>query len=716
MKTNVNEKKKNTNNSFLTRSSNAPSFRISSMRSNRKAPVPLFSKNNNINSNNTNNIYNNNNNNEENNNNINVGQKTFTFNNGIIFTSEFNSGNMKECKQINDNEYSILIALDCEGKTLSNSISNYRIWFYFAVKSLKEKNIYITIENMNNFYKIFKNGYKIAYNELDIGVTPTQFQNSYTEGEENNWKRLDNEYNVSLDEKTNLLSIKFNYNLPEDRYVLFAFCFPWSYEKNEAYLKYIKDNYMNKINNDTNESIYYSDEILTLSKEKRNVHLLTISSKKNIDLTKNEQYLAGLFPYKNACNLPMHDKHIIFITARVHPGETPGTLIFNGILKTLINTDNPLNKILLDNFIFKLIPIINVDGVSNGYFRLDQDGFNLNRLYLNPNQKSNPENFAITKLFYFYSSKFKVRYYFDLHADMNARGVYTFGNALRSFEDHVENVLFSFIFKINCQHVDFSHCIFTERSMGTKSKNELAGKEATSRVQFYQRTGLIHTYTVESSYFKGIFNKDNMENENANIYMINDFEKTGNDLLKSILDYEEILLSDNLLRSDYQTIAKCRTHIAQIVKFNEERFRYNFSLRDFINNIEEQRKWMSIKQINEIREKCQMKRRKTANNEKIKNRIKKTISNNKLNRNKTMNSNNTKNVYIDFKINNNKTNSSSFRNNNDIFILPIKKKNPSVKDYHFHSIAFKGLNKKNNNYDILSHKPIKKLLEPIKNI
>ena len=99
--------------------------------------------------------------------------------------------------------------------------------------------------------------------------------------------------------------------------------------------------------------------------------------------------------------------------------------------------------------------------------------------------------------------------------------------------------------------------------------------------------------------------------------MINDFEKTGNDLLKSILDYEEILLSDNLLRSDYQTIAKCRTHIAQIVKFNEERFRYNFSLRDFINNIEEQRKWMSIKQINEIREKCQMKRRKTANNEKV---------------------------------------------------------------------------------------------------
>ena len=428
-----------------------------------------------------------------------------------------------------------------------------------------------------------------------MGITPSQFQNSYNENEENNWKRLNLEYNISLEEKTNLLTIKFNYNFPEDRYVLFAFCYPWSYDKNEIYLKTIKDNYINKKDE---TDIYYHDEILTLSKEKRKIHLLTITSKKNVDFSKNEPTMVGLFPDKNRCNLTIHDKNIIFITARVHPGETPGTLIFNGILKTLINKENPLNNKLLDNFVFKLIPIINVDGVSNGYFRLDQDGFNLNRCYLNPNQKINPENFAITKLFYFYASKFKVRYYFDLHADMNTRGVYTFGNALKLFEEHVENVLFSFIFKINCAHVDFSHCIFTERSMGSKSKNEMTGKEATSRVQFFQKTGLIHTYTVESSYFKGIFNKDNIENENGNIYIIKDFEQTGYDLLKSILDYEELLLSDNLLRSEYQTLSKCREHIAQIVKFNEDRFRYNYSLKGFIDNIEEERKWLSVKEIN----------------------------------------------------------------------------------------------------------------------
>ena len=698
MKFNVN-KSKYCNNTFIERRNILP-FRLNSVKNFNKNTLQTISKNNqNNNNNNNNNIIIN----EE----KNIGQKTFKFDD-IIFTSEFNSGNMKQCIQINEDEYSILIALDCEGKQLSNIISNYKIWFYFGVKSIKEKNIKMCIENMNNFYKIFKNGYKIVYNELDIGITPSQYQNSYNENVESNWKRLNTEYDISLDEKTNLLSIKFNYFLPEDRYVLFAFCFPWSYEKNEIYLNHIKSNYTNTIDE---TDIYYHDEILTLSKEKRNIHLITITSKKNIDFSKNEQNISGLFPYKNRCNLTNHDKNIIFITARVHPGETPGTLIFNGILKTLINRQDPLNNKLLDNFVFKLIPIINVDGVSNGNFRLDPDGFNLNRCYLNPIQKINPENYGITKLFNFYASKYKMRYYFDLHADMNTRGVYTFGNALKLFEEHVENVLFSFIFKINCPHVDFSHCIFTERSMGNKSKNEMAGKEATSRVQFYQKTGLIHTYTVESSYYKGIFNKDNIENEKADIYLIKDFEKTGYDLLKSILDYEEILLSDNLLRSEYQTLAKCRSHIAQIVKFNEERFRYDYSLKEFINNIEEQRKWLSIREINEIRDKFKTKLETNKKNRiNIKNNnIKKYNTGNKLNRNKI---NNNQIFGWDIKLNN-KTNRTSFRNNESF--NHIKKKNTSVKELQF-PLTLNNMKKNVNNYDIIiNNKPNKKHLQPIKN-
>ena len=656
----IKTKQKLNNNSFFKQSNSAP-FRLNSVKIIRKGNLPSLPKFS---------IY------DEK---ENISQKTFTFDD-IIFTSEFNSGNMKQCTQVKENEFSVLIASDCEGKYILNKISIFKIWFYFGVISEKERNIKISIDNLNNFYKIFKNGYKMCYNILEENETPSSYQNKYNENEEENWKRLETDYELNLDVENNLLSIKFNFDLPKKKYVLFSFCFPWSYEKNEAFLKYIKET-------NTNKNIYYHDEILTLSKEKRKVHLLTITSRKNIITNKKEQNINGLFPDKNRCNLIMHDKHIIFITARVHPGETPGTLTFNGILKLLMDNNNQISKILLDNFIFKLIPIINVDGVSNGYFRLNTEGYNLNRCYLSPSPKITPENYAITKLFYFYSSNYKVRYYFDLHADMNTRGVYTFGNALKIFEDHVENVLFSFIFKINSSHVDFSHCVFTQKSMGSKAKNDIAGKEATSRVQFYQKTGLIHTYTVESTYYKGEFNKDNIENENGKIYLIKDFEETGIDLLKSILDYEKLSLSDNLLRSEYQTLENARKHIAEIVRFNEERFKFNFALKDFINNIEEQKKWITIKEINDsrVKLKTQMEENKNSMRKKKNNKNKLSANKNKTNinlRNITKVEDSKISIIEDINIKiNNKINRTPFLNNNNIMINKIHSKMFNKKEY-----------------------------------
>ena len=54
---------------------------------------------------------------------------------------------------------------------------------------------------------------------------------------------------------------------------------------------------------------------------------------------------------------------MIFISSRVHPGETGASHMFNGFLDILSDFSNPQSKLLLKNFVFKIIPALNPDGV-----------------------------------------------------------------------------------------------------------------------------------------------------------------------------------------------------------------------------------------------------------------------------------------------------------------------------------------------------------------
>jgi cytosolic carboxypeptidase protein 5 len=88
------------------------------------------------------------------------------------------------------------------------------------------------------------------------------------------------------------------------------------------------------------------------------------------------------------------NKPVIFLSARVHPGEVPSSHVLNGLIKYLLLENDESAKRLRDNFVFKIIPCLNPDGVYRGYFRNDTCNQNLNRYYKNPDPTLQPTIFA----------------------------------------------------------------------------------------------------------------------------------------------------------------------------------------------------------------------------------------------------------------------------------------------------------------------------------
>ena len=76
--------------------------------------------------------------------------------------------------------------------------------------------------------------------------------------------------------------------------------------------------------------------------------------------------------------VPLLKRKIIILTARLHPGESNGSYVIEGFLRFLISNSKQA-KDLLTKVKFKVIPMLNPDGVIIGNFRTSFCGRDLNR-------------------------------------------------------------------------------------------------------------------------------------------------------------------------------------------------------------------------------------------------------------------------------------------------------------------------------------------------
>ena len=139
------------------------------------------------------------------------------------------------------------------------------------------------------------------------------------------------------------------------------------------------------------------------------------------------------------------NKRNIWITARQHPGETMAEWLVEGLLYSLLDSDNATAKLLLEKANFYIVPNMNPDGSVRGHLRTNAVGTNLNREWLNPSLEKSPEVFhVINKM-----EATGVDLFYDVHGDealpyvflAGSQGTPSYNNRLARLRDRFSDVL-----------------------------------------------------------------------------------------------------------------------------------------------------------------------------------------------------------------------------------------------------------------------------------
>ena len=155
-------------------------------------------------------------------------------------------------------------------------------------------------------------------------------------------------------------------------------------------------------------------------------------------------------------------KPTIFLTCRVHSGESPAQFILEGLTEKLTNFSELQSRILLDNYVFKIIPNLNPDGVARGSWRHDTHGTDMNRKYLNPSELLQPTILAAKEAIL--KEKNNLKMLVDIHAHCSKRGCFVYGNLSNEIEKQVDSMLFPKLMSMNCKYFYFDSSHFLSSS------------------------------------------------------------------------------------------------------------------------------------------------------------------------------------------------------------------------------------------------------------
>ncbi|XP_075266693.1 cytosolic carboxypeptidase 1 isoform X4 [Opisthocomus hoazin] len=395
----------------------------------------------------------------------------------LKFNSKFESGNLRKVIQIRKNEYDLILNSDINS-------NHYHQWFYFEVSGMKTGIGYrfniINCEKSNS--------------QFNYGMQPLMYSVQEALNSQPCWTRVGtdicyykNHFSRSSiaaggQKGKSYYTITFTVTFQhKDDVCYFAYHYPYTYSTLKMHLQKLESMH-------NPQQIYFRQAVLCETLAGNSCPLITITA------------MPESHYYEHICQF--RNRPYIFLSARVHPGETNASWVMKGTLEYLMS-NNPSAQCLRESYIFKIIPMLNPDGVINGNHRCSLSGEDLNRQWQNPNPDLHPTIYHAKGLLqYLAAIKRLPLVYCDYHGHSRKKNVFMYGCSIKETMWHtnvnaascdlMEDPGYRALPKILSQTAP-AFC------MGSCSFVVEKSKESTARVVVWREIGVQRSYTMEST-------------------------------------------------------------------------------------------------------------------------------------------------------------------------------------------------------------------------
>uniref|UniRef100_A0A8D2BFS7 Cytosolic carboxypeptidase 2 n=1 Tax=Sus scrofa TaxID=9823 RepID=A0A8D2BFS7_PIG len=402
--------------------------------------------------------------------------------NTLLFESRFESGNLQKAVRVDTYEYELTLRTDLY-------TSKHTQWFYFRVQNTRKDATYrFTIVNLLKSKSLYTLGMKpLMYSQLDASTHSIGWRR---EGKEIKYFR-----NNTDDGQQPLYCLTWTIQFPHDQDTcFFAHFYPYTYTDLQCFLL--------SVANSPVQSQFCKLRTLCRSLAGNTVYLLTITN-------------PARTPQEAAA------KKAVILTARVHPGESNGSWIMKGFLDFILS-NSPDAQLLRDIFIFKVVPMLNPDGVIVGNYRCSLAGRDLNRHYKTILKESFPCIWHTRNMIKRLLEEREVLLYCDFHGHSRKNNIFLYGcsNNDRNFWLH-ERVFPLMLSKNAPDKFSFHSCNFKVQKC----------KEGTGRVVMW-RMGILNSYTMEST-----FGGSTLGNKRDTHFTTEDLTSLGYHVCDTLLDF-----------------------------------------------------------------------------------------------------------------------------------------------------------------------------------